>query len=160
MVDPSDGLESFQQALLSGQIELQPGILDNDLYLHVDEPNGEKRITYVRLDGTTVTAFVNFAWSDPIEGVPCLGVGYAVPEAYRNQGRAKEIVNAAISDMQHTFGRAFFVEAIVGTDNIHSQHVAAQVISAESEAVTEQHSGLPALRYVRKVERPSPKCVL
>jgi RimJ/RimL family protein N-acetyltransferase len=157
MVDPSDGLQSFQQAFLLGQIELQPGILDKDLYLHVDEPNGEKRLTYVRLDGTTVAAFVNFVWSHPIDGVPCLGIGYAVAEAYRNQGRAKEIVNAAISDLKHGLGRsgkhrAFFVEAIVGADNIPSQHVAAQVISAESEAVTDQHSGLPALRYVRKVE--------
>jgi len=109
------------------------------------------------MDGTTVTAFANFLQCDPIEGLPCLAVGYAVPEAYRNQGRAKEIVNAAISDLRQVLGQsgqhpAFFVEAIVGADNIPSQHVAAQVISAESEAVTDQHSGMPALRYVRKVE--------
>ena len=157
MVDPLDGLKSFQQEFLLGTIKLKPGILDKNLYLHVDAPNGEKRLTYVRLDGKTVTAFVNFVWSDPIEGVPCIGIGYAVPEAYRNQGRAKEIVNAAISDLKSGLGRGgqnrpFFVEAIVGADNIPSQHVAAQVISGESEAVTDQHSGLPALRYVRKVE--------
>ncbi len=156
MVDPSDGLRSFQQELLLGTIELRPGIVDKDLYLHVDEPDGEKRLTYVRLEGKTVTAFVNLVWSDPIEGVPCIGIGYAVPEAYRNQGRAKEIVNAAISDLKRGLERGrqrrpFFVEAIVGVDNIPSQHVAAQVISAESEAVTDQRSGLPALRYVRKV---------
>ena len=75
-----------------------------------------------------------------------MGIGYAVPEAYRNQGRAKEIVNAAISDISANLDETFFVEAIVGADNIPSQHVAAQVISAESEAVTEQHSGLPAVR--------------
>jgi hypothetical protein len=88
--------------------------------------------------------------------VPCIGIGYAVPEAYRNQGRAKEIVNAAILDFKRGLERGgqrrpFFVEAIVGVDNVPSQHVAAMVISAESEAMTDQRSGLPALRYVRKV---------
>jgi hypothetical protein len=109
------------------------------------------------MDGTTVTALANFLQCAPIEGLPCLAVAYAVPEAYRNQGRAKEIVNAAISDLRQVLAEsgqhpAFFVEAIVGADNLPSQHVASQVISAESEAITDQHSGLPALRYVRKVE--------
>jgi RimJ/RimL family protein N-acetyltransferase len=156
MVDPLNALLSFQQAFLSGQIELQPAILEG-LYSHLDEPDGERRLTYVRMDGTTVTAFANFLQCDPIEGLPCLAVGYAVPEAYRNQGRAKEIVNAAMSDLRQVLGQsgqhpAFFVEAIVGAANIASQRVAEQVISAESEAITDQLSGLPALRYVRRVE--------
>ena len=104
-----------------------------------------------------LTAFANFLQCDPILGLPCLAVAYAVPEAYRNQGRAKEIVNAAISDLRQVLGQsgqhpAFFVEAIVGADNVASQRVAEQVISAESEAITDQPSGLPALRYVRRVQ--------
>jgi hypothetical protein len=33
-----------------------------------------------------------FAQDGAIEGKPCFAIGYAVPEAYRNQGRAREIV--------------------------------------------------------------------
>ena len=117
MTDPSHALQSFQQALLHDRIQLQRGVLDKDLFVHVDKPKGESRITYVRLEGRTVTALVVFAMCEPIEGKPCFNIGYAVPEAYRNQGRAKEAISAAISEMQHGFGRlwhVFYVEAIVG----------------------------------------------
>lgn len=63
MTDPSNALQSFQQGLLHGEIQLQPGVLDRNIYLYVDHPNGSRRLTYVRLEGTTVTAFVEF--------VPC-----------------------------------------------------------------------------------------
>jgi RimJ/RimL family protein N-acetyltransferase len=124
MTDPSNALQSFQQALLLGGIQLRRGVLDKDLYVYVDEADGQRRFTYVRLEGSTVTAFVNFALCEPIDGTPCFSIGYAVPEAYRNQGRAKEAVRAAISEMQHGFGRhgySFYVEAIVGADNKPSQ---------------------------------------
>lgn len=133
MTDPSNALQSFQQALVRSDLQLQRGVLDPDLYLYVDNPNGQTRFTYVKLEGRTVTAFVEFALCEPIEGTPCFGIGYAVPEAYRNQGRAKEAIRTAISEMQHGFGRAgisvFYVEAIVGADNKSSQRVAEQAIS-------------------------------
>jgi hypothetical protein len=157
MTDPSNALQSFQQAVLRGEMQLQRGALDPDLYLYVDNPNGETRFTYVRLEGSTVTALVSFALCDPIEGTPCFGIGYAVPEAYRNQGRAKEAISAGISEMQHGFGRhgrsVFYVEAIVGADNKSSQRVAEQVISDTPVAVTDQLSGLPAFQYVRRIEQ-------
>lgn len=156
MTDPSIALQSFQQELLRGAIQLQRGVIDPDLYLYVDNPNGETRFTYVKVEGKTVTAFVSLARCEPIEGTPCLAIGYAVPDAYRNQGRAKQAISAAISEMKHGLGRGgisvFYVEAIVGADNKSSQRVAEQVISDMPVAVTDQISGLPAFQYVRKVE--------
>lgn len=154
MTDPSDAMQSFQHELLRGTIRPQRGVLDPDLYVYRDNPNGEKRLTYVRLEGKTVTAFVEVIPCEPIEGTPCFAIAYAVPEAYRNQGRAKEAVKAAISELQHGLARlgAFYVEAIVGADNKSSQHVAERVISNTAIATTEHISGLPAFRYVRKVE--------
>jgi hypothetical protein len=96
MTDPFSALQSFQEMLLRGRLQLQRGVLDRDLYLLVDNPNGETSLTYVRLDGNTVTAFVEFVVCHPIAGKPCVNVGYAVPEAHRNQGRATEILRAAI----------------------------------------------------------------
>lgn len=106
-----------------------------------------------------MTAFVEFAQCEAVEGTLCSGIGYAVPEAYRNQGRAKDAIRAAVSEMQHGLGRigvsAFYVEAIVGADSKPSQRVAEQVISDTPLAVTDQASGLPAFQYVRKIERPA-----
>jgi hypothetical protein len=156
MTDPSHALQSFQQVFLTGGMELRPGVLDSKLYLHVDDADGLTRFTYVRLEGQTITAFVLFTPCAPIEGRPCFAIGYAVPEAYRNQGRAKEAVGAALAEMRRGFGRVwplFYVEAIVGIDNKPSQRVAEQAISDTPIAVTDQVSGLPAFQYVLRIER-------
>lgn len=155
MTDPASTLPSLQQAILRGQIKLCRAALDPDLYLHVDYPLGDLRHTYVRLHGKTVTACVMFALSPPIKGKPCFGIAYAVPEAYRNQGRAKDAVKAAISEMRYGLGRlgrrVFYIEAIVGADNEPSQHVAEKFISDTPVPVTDKLSGLRALQYVRKI---------
>jgi hypothetical protein len=153
MTDPFDALQSFQQALVDGEIDLQRGTIDPELFLHVDHPNGQPRFTYVRLERQTVTAMVNFAISDPIKGVRCFQI--AVPEAYRSQGRAKSAVGAAIVELQHGLARnkisTFYVEA-VGINNEPSKRVAAATISTTAAEVTDQFSGLPALHYVRMIE--------
>lgn len=157
MTDPATALQSFQQALLSGSVHIQPGLVDPKLYVHFDKPNGEPRITYVRLEGETVTAFVEFVPCEPINGNRCWNVGYAVPDEYRSQGRAKEIMIAAVSDLREASDRlglrVFYVEAIVGIENKPSQRVAEQTISDRPETVTDQVSGLPAFRYVQRIEQ-------
>jgi hypothetical protein len=40
MTDPSNALQSLQEALLRGAIKLERGVLDRDLYNHFDTPNG------------------------------------------------------------------------------------------------------------------------
>ncbi|MGV1963581.1 GNAT family N-acetyltransferase (plasmid) [Agrobacterium tumefaciens] len=156
MTDPSDVLKSFQTALSSGEIRLQRCELNPEMYVLLDHPNGEPRFTYVTLAGRTVTALAMFVVSSPIEGVPCFHMGYAVPEAYRNQGRAKRIVEAAIAELKNGFSRAnirkFHVEAVIGEDNHASRHVAEVAISKTPIAITDEVSGLPAFHYVRKVD--------
>jgi RimJ/RimL family protein N-acetyltransferase len=152
MTDPSTALQLFQEAFLLDEIQVQSGELDKDLYVHADAPGGQARFTYVRLEGKTVTALVIFALCEPVDGTRCCAIGYAVPEAYRNQGRAKEVVGAAISEMQHIHRHPFYIEAIVGAENKPSQRVAEQTLSNKPLAVTDKVSGLPAFQYVRKVE--------
>jgi len=156
MADPHAALLSFQQALADGEIQLRPGELDPKLFLYADQPNGRARFTYVRLNNRTVTAFVNLAVADPIEGMPCFQIGYAVPEAFRGQGRAKDAVKAALAELKNGIARAnittFYVEAVVGKDNEPSKHVAAATISSKAVEITDQDSGLPALQYVRRIE--------
>jgi hypothetical protein len=158
MIDPSNSLQSFQQELLRGTVGPTRTRLDRDLFVYRDDPLGEgPRMTYVRLDGTTVTALVMFVPEQYIDGVPCTGIGYAVPEAYRGQGRAKEIIKAGLADMQYGLGlqgiSAFYAEAIIGADNMASRRVAEQLISDTPEAITDGLSGLPAFRYIRLIEK-------
>jgi RimJ/RimL family protein N-acetyltransferase len=151
MTDPMNALLSFQQEFLVLKPKLKPARTDRNLHLYVDTPNGEIRVTFVRLEGKTVTALVSFAEGEPIDGIHCYNIGYAIAEAYRNQGRAKEIVAAAIKELKEN-GEAFYVNAIVAADNVASQRVAAQVVSETSVSITEPISNLPAFRYVRRFE--------
>jgi hypothetical protein len=133
MVDPYDALTSFQRALDSGQLRLQRGSIDTDLFVHADSPNGKHRFIYIRLEGQTITAMATAVMTDPIKGVLCFQLGVAVPKAFRSQGRAKDAVNAAIIELKHGLARnkisTFFVEAVVGTHNEASKRVAAATIS-------------------------------
>ena len=153
--DLNAALESFQHFLRLGQIWPQRVPHDPELYAYSDNPDGGARITYVQLDAKTVTAFACAAPCGPVDGVPCFKIGYAVPQALRNQGRAKKIVAAALAEMQRGFGRngvpIFYVEAIVAADDLAAQRVAEQTIAAEPVPVTDETSGLPALRYIRKI---------
>lgn len=160
MTDPSDALPSFQAALASGQMRLQPGALDPDIYLHVDRANGAARFIYFRVENRTITAMAMLVSGPPLDGRPCFHIGWAVPTAYRNHGRAKGAITAAIAELRHGLARtgitAFYVEAIIGTDNPASQRVAAQTMLPTPTPMTDSVSGLPALQYLLPVSPSSP----
>ena len=157
MTDPAIALASFQAEFLIHDPELAPCAVDKDLYFYEDMPNGEYRATYFTLEGKTVTAMAIFGMAaiPKIEGHHCFAVGYAVPEEYWNQGRAQKIVEAAIQEIKHDMPKhkqkAFWVEAIVGEDNIASQRVAQRVISDAPTQMKDGISGKPALHYLRKI---------
>lgn len=155
MIDPFDALESFQQAILSnGLIDaLQTGELDPSVRILMDSVNRKPRLTYVNLDNKTVTAMAVFVEGRKMEGHHLFDVGYAVPETFRKQGRATNIVKIAISELESALPKIgipkFFVQAVVGTKNEASQEVAKNTISQTPKAITDPVSGLPALQYIR-----------
>lgn len=155
ITDPAQAMKSFQEVLKAEGLPLHQGEIDPNIYLHKDNPNGKLRFSYVTLDGLTVTAFVSFVVCNPIEGIPCFNIGYAVPEKYRNQGRAKRIIRSAIIEMKNGISRAgiptFYIEAIIGKNNQPSKRVAEQIISNQAQEITDQVSGLPALQYLCKI---------
>jgi hypothetical protein len=156
MTDPMVALVSFQQALLDGEVRLQPGELDPDIFVYADKPAPDvSRITYVRLDGRTVKAFVNAISAGHIDGLPCFQLGVAVPVQYRNNGYAKNILASAIAELKNGLSRnripSFYVEGIVSVDNEASKRASAATISSTPTPVTDKDSGLPALQYLRKM---------
>ncbi|TNC06259.1 GNAT family N-acetyltransferase [Methylobacterium terricola] len=158
MVDPTDGLTSFQEMFKRKIIDVKPCSTDRKLFLHGDQPApGVMRLSYVRLQGRTVTAFVSFTPAEFIEGRPCFQAGVAVPQTHRGQGRAKEIVRAAIAEMRAGFSRAgiapFWIEAIIHANNIASQRVAEATISPNRINVVDGNSGDNAFQYLMKVEK-------
>ncbi len=154
--DLSLALRSFQQALDNGQIALRPGSLDAQLFVHLDRPNGELRLTYVRLEQAKVTALVQFIQADPVAMEPCFSVGWAVPEELWGQGRVGEAFMAAVKELRHGMApqgmTAFWIEGIVGADNKASQRAAEKVISAPVATDTDSHAGVPVVQYIRRID--------
>lgn len=154
--DVSSALKSFQQALIENAIQVQRGDLDRKMLVYMDQPNGETRLTYARVSGRTVVALIQFVSCDPYEGEPCFNVGWAVAEDFQGQGKAHEAVVAALKEMRNGFTRAgmkaFWVEAIVGEDNVASQRLAEKVLSSPIKRGADSFSGDLIVQYLRRVD--------
>lgn len=155
IADPMEALVSFQREIRRGMptqaAELNPGVR-----VVFDKPNGIARYTYAKVDHGRVKAMSLFVQDAPIGGIACFNLGYAVPEAYCNRGWAKEIVEQGIQELRRGLGRhgvkSFYVEAVVGKDNLASQRVSSKVISDTPIEGTDSESGEPILAYTRLVE--------
>lgn len=156
MTDPADGMVSFQEGFSRGMLGVQQGTLDRDLYLYSDQQLGVRRFVYIRRSGLTVTAYVVFVPIEPVDQLPCFALGYAVPSDLRRQGLATSTVRSAIAELKHgllrALGHAFYIEAVVGEENSASRSVAARAFGSEGEQIIDGVSGLPALRYLLKVD--------
>lgn len=142
-----------------GRIKIDQCRGEKDLFSHVDFPTGNKndpRYTYVCLDEKkSVKAFVVMAVAEPLNGLPCFGIGYAVPEKHRGNGYAKEAVAVALrafrAKMKNNRIKEFYVEAIIGRDNDPSNAVAMAAISPHRTEVTDKISQTPCFRYELKI---------
>jgi hypothetical protein len=155
-VNPMDALKSFEPALRAGEISVQPGEVDQDVFVHLDHPNGEPRVTYVRFKNSSLTSLAIIIPAEPYKGERCFQIGYAVPQHLRKRGLAKEIARAAIAEfragMAHNGIDVFHVEAIVGTKNLASQKVAESIFGKPTKECVDQHSSEPILQYMLKID--------
>ncbi|WP_156955126.1 GNAT family protein [Polaromonas glacialis] len=158
LVDPSVVLPSFQKAMDAGVIEVHPCTLDKTLFHHLDIADGEPRMTYARLDkAKQVTVLVQFFNAEPYEGERCFDVGWAVPLKFRGKGRAGEAFLAAVRELRHIFlskqqGKKFYLEGIIGVDNLASRKTAEKVFASAGISGTDTNSGAPILQFVRCIE--------
>lgn len=156
MTDPYLSLISYQEALLNGLIKPQPCKLHSEITLLLDDiPNG-KRLTYAYTADSIVKAIAVYVLNGSSGESPYFQVGYAVAEEFRNQGIAKRILEISIDEMKYGFLRimpTFYIEAVIGMDNLPSQKTAEKVLGGDPEEITDKHSGEPALRYTRHIAK-------
>ncbi|MEQ0583842.1 GNAT family N-acetyltransferase [Pantoea dispersa] len=152
MTNPHDGLVSFQEALDKHLINPANCTLHTDMSILHDDAEGTPRLTYALIENGKVKATVVGVIVEPIEGIPCVALGYAVAEQYRGQGLAKDVLRKSINELKHGFKKhmdRLYIESIVGADNIASQKLSEQYISPNPSKIIDEHSGLPALHYVK-----------
>lgn len=155
IVDPHIGFVSFQEALRAGTIRLTPCTSHPELYMFHDTPElGTQRLTYAFVTGSLAKAYAVYVLAEPLNGRPCFGVGYATDVEYRGQGLATELVKASLVELEQGISPklsapGFYVEAIVGADNVASKKVATRTLSETPKSTKDKESGHPALQYVK-----------
>lgn len=152
MTDPHDALPSLQAAFAAKQLAVQRCTFDRGMWVHQDKINGKVRIAYIRNEDSTVVAFATFVQGQPFEGAPCFDAGWATLTSHRGKGLATRTVKAALVELTEGFRPygPFWVEAVVGLDNLASQKVAEGAMEVEGEQITDSVSGLPALMYRKR----------
>jgi hypothetical protein len=157
MTDTMAALTSLQQALDNRLVMFQRCKLHPDLQVHLDDPSpGVSRFTYANISKGKVLAIAMFVVAEPVEGVPCFQLGYAVLDSARKAGLGSAIVAKSIEEISHGFKatplKKFYVEAVVGRDNLPSNKIAAKVLARRPTEITDVFSGESALQYLRLVE--------
>jgi hypothetical protein len=154
MVNPHDSMVSFQECILKGIIPLVKVRGYKDLFSFVDEASpGVMRFTYARLtaDGRTVKAFISCVKNGFHEGNQCISVGYAVPECYRRQGLATEILRDAVNDLLFQAGKngieRLVIDSVIDKTNVESQQVTEKALNCVKESIIDSVSQKPAFQY-------------
>jgi RimJ/RimL family protein N-acetyltransferase len=157
MVNPMHAFKTFEPAWKKGLIDVEPGQVDTTLLVHNDEAAGKKRFTFVRERGGTIIAMASFGPAEPFDGALVFQIGYAVPQHLRKRGIGTEIAQAAIAELANGLFQSgverFFIEAMISVRNVASQKVAERVIGGTPEETTDDHSGEPALQYIKEFRR-------
>jgi hypothetical protein len=155
MTDPMNALVFFKQALTGGYIAPKKGDIHSDILVLLDYPNGETRFTYALVKNSKVVAIATFIPADPMNGHPCFNTGYAVDLENRSKGYGKEVTQKAFDEIINGFKRVgvshFYVEAIVSTENQHSNKLASRLFSSSPSSCTDSVSGQSAFQYVRQL---------
>jgi hypothetical protein len=155
IANPMEGLISLQAALRTGNVKLERCELHPELQVLLDSPGGEMRLTYALAFHGRVRATTVFAPTQPVNGIPCFNVGWAVAEALRGKGLATSTVTKAIEELEYNMkkrgGSRFYIEAIVATSNEPSNRLARKLISTEPTEGTDEHSGEPILQYLKLI---------
>ena len=151
-----NGLLSFQEALSQQLITPRPGQFNSSLSVMEDNPNGELRITHARIVAEEVHGTVMYCVVDPVDLIPCFSVGYAVSEERRRQGVGATLLQESIEELRRKMFRVgvkdFYIEAIVGINNVASNGLATKILARDPVSTTDKVSGEPAFQYLKRIK--------
>ena len=156
MTAPMNALLKLQAAVDHGQVDLNPCEIYPDLRVIADQPGGSPRFTYANIEGGKVLSVSLFVLTEPIRGIPCFQVGYAVIGSMRQQGLASDIVGKGIQELRNGLKRngaqKFYVEAVVAVSNTPSNRLAQRLLSDTPKQCADAYSGQPSMQYLRLIE--------
>lgn len=128
-------LSHLTKAIKNGEIDLQQGKIFEDIYLHVDKPEGQFRFTYVMFSSTEKNkpiAKLSCIMRSVHENAPLWDVDWAVAPEYQGKNWGLTIAYKASEEfkngMKGKYPNGFWLEAIVDDDNAASKIIASRII--------------------------------
>jgi hypothetical protein len=157
MTNPMDALNKLQDALDGEVVQLEKGNLYPELGVIMDQPTADtRRLTFANVQGGRVLAIAMFVIVQPVRGVACYHLGYAVIEPLWNQGLGTDIVKKAMAELlallKGNGAWQFYIEAVVGIENDSSNKLARRLISNGPQSIRDLVSGQPALHYLTLIK--------
>lgn len=154
-VEMMDALTGFNAALKTGAIEVRPTRTDPKIFVHADTPDGTPRLSYVRMKGSHATAIAVIVVTEPLDGLPAIHIGCAVREDQRGKGIGRHVLSVALEDFRTNMAPKgmtdYWIESLVEADNAASAAMTARVLGIEPEEVTDDETGEPSLRFLKRI---------
>ncbi len=126
-----------------------------DIKMTVDHPNGFHRFTYVMKAYGVIKSYAILIIAEPLNGKPCLSIGYASPQKFQGCGLASEIIEQSIKEIKNGLKarniNEFYIEAVIGIENIASQRIAEKILSNKRKQIIDELSGEDAYYYKKLV---------
>lgn len=155
MANPMDAIIATQQALDSGA-EFNPNDLDAGYYMVHDKPGiALERYCFVKVVDKEIQVMSIFGLEDPINGITCYNVSYAVKESHRGRGLAIEAVTHGLEkltlEMKRNNLKRFCIEAFIDRNNVPSLQVAKKLFPDPGRSIIDDESGTPAIHFLKLV---------
>lgn len=153
-VDLALALADFNKAMSAGMVKTVPLVGNKNIRIHQDHPEGgTPRMTYAWMDGKVAAGIAVLVVAEPVGGILCIQLGYAVDEAHRGKGIGKQLVPAAVEDFQNGITKAgvkrFYLESTVDQSNLASLAVSKLVLGMEPEASDDK--GIPVWHFLKEI---------
>lgn len=154
MADPTIPLVKLQEAIDSGSYIVPSDLDEGYMKLYDITPSG-RRYSYVKVINNEVQAVAIFGEDDPINGIDCYDIGYAVKDKHRGQGLSIEAVNKGVEDLKQilrqTSTKQFYLAALVAITNTPSLKVAEKLFLSTGVPAIDTESGTRSLFFKKLI---------
>jgi hypothetical protein len=154
--NPMTGFRLLEQAFAQG-FRMRPVPGTADLFVEVDIALGTERYTYARLKGLKVQQLVVLNENQPLNGLPCFCLFYGTLEGLRGKGLTAPFIETVLEqfkmDLKPHYGREFYVESLIETDNEPSLAIARKLFGEPSHDGKDEETGVPTRIWQYKIAR-------
>jgi len=154
--NPMTGFKTLELAFSQG-FRMKRVPFMGDIYIEKDMALGTERYTYARLKKLKVQQTVVLNGNEPLNGLPCFCLFYGTLEGLRGKGLTvsfiEKILDQFKKDLHKRYGREYYIEALIETDNEASLAIAAKLFGEPSHDGVDERSGIPTRIWQFKVAR-------